>query len=201
MKRVITIGLMMIIFIFTLSGTTLAEDKKKSNWYIGFGLGTGTLQIEGETADDAYEDNPNIDVDPELTLHFGVGAIINPKLHLGFDLSVIRQAVDSGIGNDYESFQINNYFVALSYYPWTKGLFLKVGGGLSNFVYEYDGEYNVDSETYSGTGYLVGLGYDFWLGKSFNLGIHAEYSRQSYSDSYAPDDTEFTSIYLSFYWF
>ena len=201
MKRAITIGLMIIIFVFTLSGTTLAEEKKKSSWYIGFGLGTGSLEIEGETVDDAYGDDPNIDVGTELTFHFGVGAIINPKLHLGFDVSAIRQEVDSNTSSDSESYQINNYFAALSYYPWTKGLFIKIGGGLSNLVYEYDSGYYDDSETFDGTGYLVGLGYDFWLGKSFNLGVHAEYSKQSYSDSDGPEDTEFTSIYLSFSWF
>ncbi len=183
------------------SGAAMAGEKNKSKWYIGFGLGTGTLQINGEAADDFYKDDNDVDVGDELTLNFGVGAILNPKLHLGFDVSAIRQEIDWDKSRQFESYQVNNYFAALSYYPWTKGFFLKVGGGLSALAYEYDtGAYN-DSETYGGAGYLVGLGYDFWLGKSFNLGIHAEYSKQSYSDSDAPDDTDFTSIYLSFYWF
>ena len=82
-----------------------------------------------------------------------------------------------------------------------KGLFLKAGAGISALYYRIDTPIFDQTETYSGTGFLLGIGYDFWLGESFNLGIHAEYSKQSYSESDAPDDTEFTSIYLSFYWF
>jgi Outer membrane protein beta-barrel domain len=193
--------LMVALAIFCCCGLAMAEEKKKSSWYIGFGIGTGTLQMEGETADDYYDNDDSVDVGDELTLNFGVGAILNPKLHLGFDLSSIRQEIDWENSRQSASYQINNYFAALSYYPWKKGFFVKAGGGMSAMVYDYDtGAYD-DSDTYYGTGYLVGLGYDFWIGKSFNLGIHAEYSKQTYSDNDAPDDTDFTSIYLSFYWF
>ena len=200
MKKSVSVLLIGVLVLICSGGAAMAGEKNKSKWYIGFGIGTGTLQIEGETVDDVYEDSSYVDVGDELTLNFGVGAILNPKLHLGFDLSAIRQEVDADFSHESESYQINNYFAALSYYPWTKGFFVKVGAGFSNLVYEYDGVYDV-SDTYDGTGYLVGLGYDFWLGKSFNLGIHAEYSKQTYSDSHAPDDTDFTSIYLSLYWF
>jgi hypothetical protein len=201
MKRSVSVMLMVVLVLICWCGAAVAEEKKKSSWYIGFGLGTGSLEIEGKTLDDYYEDRSSIDVGDEITLNFGVGAILNPKLHLGFDVSAIRQEVDSDISSQSESWQVNNYFAALSYYPWTKGFFVKVGGGLSALVYEYDSGTYDDSETYSGTGYLVGLGYDFWLGKSFNLGIHAEYSKQTYSDSDVPGDTDFMSVYLSFYWF
>ena len=200
MKKAVTITLMFFIFVLVLSGLTFAEEKKKSSWYIGFGLGTGELKVEGETMDDAFSENPSIDVGQELTLNFGVGAIINPKLHLGFDVSAINQSAEANFDSTL-GLQVNNYFAAISFYPMEKGLFFKAGAGISALVYEIDTPVYDESETYSGTGYLLGIGYDFWLGKSFNLGIHAEYSKQSYSDSDAPDDTDFTSIYLSFYWF
>ena len=48
---------------------------------------------------------------------------------------------------------------------WTKGFFIRAGGGWSVLVHEYDSPTeNQDMERYGGTGYLVGLGYDFWLG-------------------------------------
>ena len=200
MKKFIAITIMTLFALLLCFGVTFAEEKKKSSWYIGFGIGTGQLKIEGETMDDFYEDYSYIDVGNELTLHFSVGAILNPKLHLGFDGSLIRQTADS----DYDAtldVQVNNYFAALSFYPVEKGIYLKAGIGLSTLVAEIDTPFYDDSETYSGTGFLLGIGYDFWLGKSFNLGIHAEYSKQNYSDSDAPDNTEFTSIYLSFSWF
>jgi hypothetical protein len=181
------------------SGNTFAEEKQKSSWYIGFGVGTGELKVEGETMEDAFDEYPSIDVGQELTFNFGVGKILNPKLHLGFDASAIRQSAEDD--SDSIDLQVNNYLAAITYFPKEKGLSLKAGVGISALVYEIDTSFVDESETYAGLGFLLGLGYDFWLGKSFNLGIHAEYSRQSYNDSDAPDDTEFTSIYLSFYWF
>ena len=200
MKKIIAIAMVSFGIVLFSGVITLAEEKKKSNWYIGFGVGMGELKVEGETMDDAFDEYPTIDVGQEVTFNFGVGAIINPKLHLGFDVSAIRQSAEDDFDQTLD-FQVNNYFAALSYYPTGKGLFLKAGAGISALVVELDTMFIDESETYSGTGFLLGIGYDFWLGKSFNLGIHAEYSKQSYSDSDAPDDTEFTSIYLSFYWF
>ena len=200
MKKIVTLTVVSFVIVLFSSGITLAEEKKKSNWYIGFGVGTGELKVEGETMDDAFDEYPTIDVGQEVTFNIGVGAIINPKLHLGFDVSAIRQSAEDDFDQTLD-LQVNNYFAALSYYPTGKGFFLKAGAGISAAVVELDTAFVDDSETYSGTGFLLGIGYDFWIGKSFNLGIHAEYSKQSYSDSDAPDDTEFTSIYLSFYWF
>jgi hypothetical protein len=178
----------------------LAGEKKKSSWYIGFGVGTGELKVEGETMDDAFNEYPSIDVGQELTFNFGVGKILNQKLHLGFDASAIRQSAEGDSDSNID-LQVNNYLAAITYFPKEKGFSLKAGVGLSSLIYEIDTTVVDESETYAGTAFLLGIGYDFWLGRSFNLGIHAEYSMQSYSDSDAPDDTEFTSIYLSFYWF
>lgn len=191
-------GVMLSICCF--SGA-MAAEKNKSSWYIGFGLGTGILEMEGESAEDYLDDQDYDDVGTEVTLNFGVGAILNPKLHLGFDLSAVLQELDVDRSHRSEIYQVNNYFAALSYYPWTKGFFVKIGGGLSVLIYDEDTDKNNNLDTYSGVGGLVGLGYDFWLGRSFNLGIHAEYSRQAYSDGDAPDDTDFLNVYLSFYWF
>jgi len=201
MKRSVLMGMAILLVMVLCGGVALAEEKNKSSWYIGFGVGTGVLEIDGETLEDYYDDSSHIDVGDELTFNFGIGAILNPKLHLGLDISAVRQEVDSDSSGASADYQINNYFAALSYYPMTKGFFIKVGGGLSALVYDYDNGPYEDSDTYAGIGYLVGLGYDFWLGKSFNLGIHAEYSKQTYSDSDAPDDTDFINLYLAFYWF
>ncbi len=200
-KRTLSLVLILIVIQLVFSGFSLAEEKKKSNWYIGFGIGTGELKVDGETMDDFFDDSPSIrDLGQELTLHFGVGKIVNPKLHVGFDASTIRQSAEDDF-NHHADIQITNYYTTISYYPMEKGLFLKTGAGISrtNVVVGNIGVY--EQENYTGTGFLFGFGYDFWLGKSFNLGIHAEYSKQSYIHSNAPDDTEFTTVYLSFYWF
>ena len=201
MKKSVVVVLTAVLVSICCFSEAMAAEKKKSSWYIGFGVGTGILEMDGDSAKDYRDDQDYSHAEDELTLNFGVGAILNPKLHLGFDMSTVLQELDLDKSNRSELYQVSNYFAALSYYPWSKGFFVKVGGGLSALVYDKDTDKDNDLDTYGGAGCLVGLGYDFWLGKSFNLGIHAEYSRQFYNDKDAPDDTDILNVYLSFYWF
>lgn len=201
MKKSVVVVLTAVLVLICCFSEPMAAEKKKSSWYIGFGVGTGILEMDGDSVKDYRDDQDYSHVENELTLNFGVGAILNPKLHLGFDLSTVLQELDLDKSNRSELYQVSNYFAALSYYPWSKGFFVKVGGGLSSLVYDKDTDKDNDLDTYGGAGCLVGLGYDFGLRKSFNLGLHAEYSRQFYNDRDAPDDTDFLNVYLSFYWF
>ena len=176
---------------------SFAQEHKKSSWYIGFGIGTGngSCEVDGEkvTSDEWFE---GLSTSPVLTMNFGVGGIVNPKLHLGFDWSAIRQ---EGSNHYVERMvQINNYLVALKYFPKGEGLFLKAGAGASSIIYDVSGG---SPSAYSGTAVLGGVGYAFRLGKSFNLCLNADYSRQTYSNKYAPDNSHFWNLYVSFYWF
>lgn len=203
MKKLIVPALALMLVV-AVSGVSFAQEHKKSSWYIGFGLGTGDggSEIEGEqvTFDDWFE---GLDTGPRVTVNFGVGAILNPKLHLGFDISAIRQEGDGEVyGYDIEAnTQITNYLAALTYFPTGEGLFIKAGAGVSVIGYEMSGGLVEVSESYSGTAILGGLGYAFWLGKTFNLCLNAEYSHQTYTDEEAPDNSHFWNVYLSFYWF
>ena len=86
---------------------------------------------------------------------------------------------------DYESFyyQTSNLFVVLSFYPWSNGIFLKGGGGLSILEYKYKRKLNRDiniSESDDRKGYLIGLGYDFRLKTScLYIGICVGSARMS----------------------
>jgi hypothetical protein len=176
---------------------SFTQEHKKSSWYIGFGIGTGdgSCEVDGEkvTSDEWFED---LSTSPILTLNFGVGGIINPKLHLGFDWTAIRQ---EGSNHSVERMvQINNYLFALTYFPKGEGLFLKAGAGASSIIYDVSGG---SPSAYSGTAVLGGAGYAFWLGKSFNLCLNADYSHQTYSNKNAPDSSHFWNLYVSFYWF
>jgi hypothetical protein len=48
------------------------------------------------------------------------------------------------------------------------------------------------SDTANGFGLLGGLGYAFWLGKSFNLTLNIDHSRQFYSIGSDHDNSQFT---------
>lgn len=202
MKKLI-VSAFALMLVVAVSGACFAKEHEKSSWYIGFGLGTGDggWEIEGEevTFDDWFE---GFDTTPRVTGNLGVGAILNPKLHLGFDLSLISQEGDGKVhGYDVEvDFQITNYLAALTYFPTGEGLFIKAGVGVSTIGYEI-GIPVSESRSDSGTAMLAGLGYAFWLGKTFNLCLNAEYSHQSYSGEEAPDNSHFWNVYLSFYWF
>jgi hypothetical protein len=178
------------------------EVKEKSSWYIGFGFGTGgggyTVDEEYISFNDYFKDSE----DPfKMSMNFGVGAILTPSIHLGFDISTLTNMGEMD-GVSY-SLDIYNYLIVMSYYPSITGFFIKAGLGASRFAstITYQGEdyYN----GYSGTGALAGIGYNFWLGSSFNLGINLEYSAQVYDDEdeEAPESSNFWSIYVSFYWF
>jgi hypothetical protein len=178
------------------------ESQEKSNWYIGFGIGGGDLKIEGKRLDDELGDVPGLDIGTEVMINLGVGMILNPKIHLGLDVSSIGQTVKSDMVRSELDLQVTNIFGAATYYPMDKGLSIK--GGLGPSVLRaktvFPGGLE-KSEDYNGFGMLLGLGYEFWLGKSFNLGGRLEYSKQYYNGDQAPDDTEFIALYLSFYWF
>lgn len=190
-----------LLFIFSFAGVSFAQysgEHDKGSWYIGFGLGSGRLQVEGETMSEAFSGS-GADVGTPITLNFAVGGVLTPQMLLGLDISAIRQTVSDDFDAEL-SYQVNNYLCALTYYPMTEGVFLKAGAGLSAIGYDYSEPGYSEGDSYLGWGGLIGLGYDFWLGDTFNLGIHAEYSMQRYSDSEAPDDSDFLSIYVSFYW-
>ena len=48
---------------------------------------------------------------------------------------------------------------------------------------------------------MIGIGYDLRIVKRLHIGIHADYSRQTYNSSDAPDDTDFTNIYIALYFY
>lgn len=204
MKRFAVITLAVLVLLLSVGGGLFAQEHQKDSWYIGFGLGSGMLRFEGDTMKDNFGDvSGEFDYSPVLALNFGAGVILNPTTHVGVDITGIRQESNSDTFDvDSYVWQINNYYVSASYFPWETGFSIKGGAGLSSFYYEIDSSVSKETETWYGYGVLVGAGYDLWLGESFNLGLHVDYSRQlGYFDSDGPDDSDFINVYVSFYWF
>ncbi len=67
-------------------------------------------------------------------------------------------------------------------------------------MFEIDGAFSASDST-GGFGILGGIGYAFWLGKSFNLTLNIDHSRQFYSGGSDPDNSQFTIFYLGFDWY
>lgn len=177
-----------------------SETHTRSNWYIGFGLGAGldaryTLNGKEITFDDWMK---GVDEKgPKIALNFKVGATLSPKTLIGFDGTAVGQTGKVG-GKDVQ-IQINNYFLMLTHFPQEEGFFIRAGGGLSNIMNK---DTTGNTEVVHGYGILGGVGYAFWLGKSFNLTLNLDHSRQFYSaGANEPDKSQFTSAYVGFDWY
>lgn len=198
--------IILAVMVICLTGKTYAQEK--SSWYLGFGIGTGDGSLENKYG---YSDNisnafgSGWNYSPRVAINFGVGSILNPKTHLGFELSAIRQDAtysSSGISGS-ASLQINNYMAIATYFPMISGFFVKGGAGLSYLQWEANasvpGYSEHISDTYSGMGIIGGIGYAFWIGETFNLCLHFDYSYQEYGEYI--DNSNFYAVYISFYWF
>ena len=200
MKKILLTTLTMIFFTFPVFA--LAETHQRSSWYICFGLGVGLdarYVVNGEeiTFDEWLE---GTDKGPKVSINFKVGGTLSPKTLLGFDATAVRQ--EGTLPNVIGSIQINNYFLMFTHFPYKEGFFIRAGGGLSNIIYVIDTTSGDVSDRVSGYGLLGGIGYAFWLGKSFNLTLNIDHSRQFYSGSTGdPDNSQFTIAYLGFDWY
>ncbi len=176
---------------------------RKSSWYIGFGLGWGDGSWEFENGEEVTFDDFTEDSDDStrIAFNFGIGGIVNPQFHLGLDINAIRQEASANIyGTEITaSMQINNYMLSAFYYPMNEGIFLKAGIGRSVYQMTISGGPFKISESESGLALLGGIGYAAWLGETFNLCFHLDYTTQSYGE--VIDSSKFWAIYMSAYWF
>lgn len=194
-----TLAVLVLVFVSALG---MCEDQKRQSWYIGFGLGTffdAAWVTDGVelTWEDFYA---GADTSPNICLNFKVGGTLSPNFLLGFDVTAIREE-GSGTGLKISS-QINNYFAMLTWFPFEKGLFFRLGGGISAFQFEVNSaSLGNSNEQYNGGGALAGIGFALWLGKRFNLTLNVDYSRQWYNDPNGPDESRFFIIYIGFDWY
>jgi hypothetical protein len=193
------LAVLILVFVSALS---FSEDQQRRPWYIGFGAGTffdAAWVTDGDelTWDDFYE---GADTSPPICINFKVGGTLSPNVLLGFDATAIRE---EGSGSALKiSTQFTNLFAMLTWFPFQKGLFVRLGGGFSVFRIEVDDDYyGKSNDDYNGYGALAGIGYAFWLGKHFNLTLNVDHSRQFYSDPDGPDNSRFTILYVGFDWY
>jgi len=182
--------------LITIPISSFAEKKTALSWYIGFGVGSGISFGEGEAF---YEEGDTIAV--PLVLNFGVGFPVAGTLTLGFDYISFSHFADYSVNDKEETrvLSIDNFYVALMYFPGGNRFFLK---GALGWSYLGDWEYDfIDSTAtfYGGPGITAGTGYFFPLGETLNLGLHLEYSR-AWFGSGPYEYTDMGVLYVSLYW-
>jgi hypothetical protein len=168
-------------------------EPRRGSWYIGFGIGSGAASVTDSTG--TYDFGEYVGGGATtMSLNFRVGATVTPKLLLGLDVMGIRAASSSsGVSLGLQS---NVYDVAATFFPMEKGFYVKGGVGLSALVADGGGA----SSTWKGYDVMAGLGYCWWLGRTFNLSANLE-ANKSWYGSNGPDSTQAVNLFLGFDWF
>jgi hypothetical protein len=168
-----------------------------SHWYVGTGIGAGfgaKFKLNGRTFsfDDALQGAT--DKSPLIALNIvNAGIALSPSLLVGFSGSAASQ-IGKIAGND-AHLQISNYFAAVTWFPAEKGFFVRGGGGLSRILLDT----GATSNTTSGYGILLGLGYALPVAERHNVTFTVDHSRQFYDGSSTkPDNSQFTAVYLGY---
>ena len=198
--------LSVISLIYPLSA--FSSTQERDSWYIGYGLGGGlaaSYEINRtEFTFDGLLEVEGLDKSLKISLNFKVGRTLTHKSLLGFDITAAGQtgSLATVFGTVESQIQINNNLLMSTHFPREEGFFVRGGGGLSAMVNTVEGSGKAAAAQVSGYGLLGAVGYAFWLGKSFNLTLNIDHSRQFYpSGSSEPDSSQFTIIYMGFDWY
>jgi hypothetical protein len=174
----------------------LPSPPSRGTWYAGGGLGSGSGQAHDFSG--TLSLRRWVDQDP-LTLFAQVegGITLTPHLLLGGELSLLR--INSNTGGLAKAVVISNLDVMATWFPLERGVFLRGGGGFSSFTRQWTG---LPSGRYNGANLTVGGGYAFWLGRSFNLVLHVDFSKQRYAtNAISLSDSSYTAFWVGTSWY
>lgn len=175
-------------------GQYASPAKQRGSWYIGFGLGggDGTVKLDGRSVD--FDDMVYSGSTP-LAFNLRVGATVSPKLLVGFDGGFVGASSDSG---GYAStIQLNYYDVGAMYFPAERGLYLRGAAGLSGIVWDVE---PIGRSSARGFNVVGGIGYAFWIGRTFNLTLNLDASRHWFSEEGLDGGTSWSG-WLGFDWY
>ncbi len=170
----------------------------RSSGYFGFGVGWGAagfLRDGGLYALGAPVSNA---VPVSFALQIGAGVTLSPKVLLGLDVRAVRAQSKDGLA---AGALMADYTLMLTWFPAARGFFVRLGGGASTLGIAKGGA----SDTLLGFGGVLGLGYAFWLGRSFNLTLNGDFSAAhdmgSNDLAHRPTGSGFFDLYLGFGWY
>lgn len=187
---------------------------QRDNWYIGFQVGGGAATIRlrdrGTYPNANYVKGGDYSMKEFLgsspttfDLDFQLGATITPKLLLGGQITAFAASAvyDSPAGRHEASFTQSNLNLLATFFPWDRGLFLRGGLGLASASATFkDPGYTDQKEEGSGLNATVGLGWAWWLGRSFNLTGNLDWSGQGYDGDFFKSGSLLT-LNLGFMWY
>jgi hypothetical protein len=173
--------------------------QQRDSWYIGFGIGGGDGSVSGQGSTVSFKDL-NVSSPTTAFFNFEAGATLTPQLLLGGEIAAIVSAASQG-GID-TSVSIANVNLVATFFPMEKGLFLKGGIGRAALSLEEKDATGTATLNVSGFDVTGGVGYAFWLGRTFNLKLELDYSQQWYgSSTIDPESSHFWTAFLGVAWY
>ncbi len=171
----------------------------RDSWYIGFGIGSGDGTVSGQGESFGFKEFA-VTSPTNVSFEFKLGATLSPQLLVGGEINdIVSVASSNGVDT---SLGIVNYLGVATFFPMEKGLFVRGGLGLSKLNYEIKDSMGTDTFSASGFGTLIGAGYAFWLGRSFNLTLNLDFSKQWYGSSNdKPESSQYWTGYVGFDWY
>lgn len=148
------------------AGSGPVYSRGSASWYIGFGVGGGSgfFQLEGDK---------ELKQEGGIAAMFKIGGVLSPHWLLGFEMSGWRYQVN-GV-----AVQFNHFDALVTLFVFENlGLFVKGGIGLGNTIIDADEKIWGRSE--GGFDTRLGVGYEFQLGRAFNLGAELDGSFTHY---------------------
>jgi hypothetical protein len=183
---------------------------QRNAWYIGFGLGTANGTVEDGIGRSSFHDYFGSGAADVATYAgaFEVGMTLSPKLLGGVEWTLTETVAKvGGVG---ANLTIQGANGVLTFFPAERGFFVRGGLGLLTYSYKdapvTDGVnvYFMTGEHF-GANAMAGVGYAFWLGRSFNLTLNLEFSGQGYpadsSEALAPKSSAFWAAYMGCGWY
>jgi hypothetical protein len=178
----------------------------RDSWYIGFGIGSGggAYTVDGTRVNFRRHHDAvtgGLGLDPfHVSFQLEAGATLTPRLLLGGELSaLVSQADDLGVES---TLTVSQLLAVVTYFPMERGLFFRGGAGLATIESELDDGFFRTTDRATGVGMVGGVGYAWWLGRRFNLTLHADLFAHRYGGSGdRPDHAEGVNAYLGFRWY
>jgi hypothetical protein len=177
----------------------------RSPFYFGFGLGSGGggYTIEGDHVGFAAHHDEVLRADAwafPFAWQLEAGATVSPTLLVGGEVSGFVSHADELEGES--TLTTGQLLAVLTWFPAERGPFLRGGAGfgwMSSRVYEAG---FVSSDAVGGLGILGGFGWAWWLGRQFNLTLHADVWGHEYANHFdQPDRAAGVNAYLGFRWY
>jgi hypothetical protein len=174
------------------------EGPRRDGWYVGFGVGSGGGWVTDAGTRTSFKDFNYQRDRGTFAFNFNAGATLSPTLLLGGEVGALGT---SGREGGHDSSIVTAYLDGVvTYFPTGRGLFVRGGAGASSLQLRQELPGETLKDDWDGGNVLAGLGYAWWLGRSFNLVAQLDGMKTWYRSN-GPDSSETVALTLGFEWY